>query len=367
MRIALVIERFEPRGGAEQVAWHTAHGLARAGDEVTVIARRASPAARVPVERVACPETWQPARVLAFSRAAARAGRRGGYDLVYSLSRTRHQDVVRAGAGSHADYLERRHAGAALALRRLSPRHASLLWLEAGALRDPRQLVVCGSEMVRGELCARYDLPSERTALVRNGVDLERFHPRLREGEGARLRSALDGEGQPVWLFAGSGFARKGLDTALRSLRRVPGARLWVAGADAPRRWQRLAERLGVAGRVRFLGFRDDVAALYAAADGLLLPTRYDACANACLEAAACGTPVVTSGANGAAELLAGAGRRVEDPEDAGAFADALAELADPALRRRLGEAARRAVLACGWDDHVARLRALFAAWRGRA
>ncbi len=363
MRIALVVERFEPEaGGVENVAWQVAHGLARAGDAVDVIARRATASCQVHIRTVDAPTAWQPLRVWAFSRAVARAAPRGSYDVVYSLARTAQQDVYRAGGGSHADYLRQRFRGSARALRRISPRHALLIGYERRVFADPSQIVQCGSEMVRAEIERRHDVPAERLRVVRNGVDLERFRPPSR-GAG-RLR---DRPGGPVWLFAGRGFARKGLDTALCALARsrVRDARLWVAGGDPPGPWQRLAKRLGVAQRVEFLGFRRNLPALYAEADALLLPTRYDAFANVCLEAAAAGLPVVTSAANGAAELLRGdAGWVVEDAEDAGAFAEALDALRDPARRRRLGEAGRAVAEAHGWEAHVTALRGLFAGVR---
>ncbi|MEE9608318.1 MAG: glycosyltransferase family 4 protein [Myxococcota bacterium] len=363
MRIALVVERFEPGvGGVENAAWAMAHGLARAGDEVHVIARRAAPSRDVCLRRVQVPAAWRPLRALAFSHAAARAAPRGAFDVVYSLSRTRHQDVYRAGGGSHADYLAHRYHRAGGGLRRFAPRHAVLLSLERRIFADPTQLVQCSSEMVRSQIQRRYHVPVERLAVLPNGVDLETYHPRPR-GEGARLREGLGGGAQPVWLFAGSGFARKGLDTALRALALAGSAcgSLWVAGADRPGRWSRLARRLGVAERVAFLGFRRDLPRLYAAVDGLLLPTRYDGFGNVCLEAAATGIPVVTSAAAGAAPLVRGAGRVVADPEDAGAFAEALRELRDPRLRAALGAAGRRTAQAHGWDTHVAALRALLA------
>lgn len=364
MRIALFIERFEPRsGGVENVCWRVAHGLAEAGDQVRVFARRAAESRAVEVERVFAPPAWQPLRVLAFSRAAARAAARRSYDVVYSLARTAHQDVYRAGAGSHADFMERRFRGPGLRLRRLSPRHAALLALERQVFRDPAQLVQCNSKMVYTELRRRYGIPPQRLAVIRNGVDLERFHPRRRRPEGARLREQLGAGAEPVWLFAGSGFARKGLDTALRALARggPAASRLWVAGADDPSPWRRLAERLGVGPRVQFLGYRRDLPALCAAADALLLPTRYDAFANVCLEAAAAGLPSATSAANGAAEILGTAGFAVEDPEDADGFARALDALADRKTRERLGRAARAIAEGHSWNAHVGALRGLFA------
>lgn len=367
MRIAIVVERFEPGvGGAENAAWQVAHALARGGDEVRVVARRASAAARVPVVRVRVPAAWQPLRVLAFSRMAARAAPRSRHESVYSFSRTRHQDLLRAGGGSHADYLERRHGRRAARLRRLSPRHAVLLRQERRAFGDPSQLVVCVSELVRAQLARRHAIAPERLRVLRNGVDLERFRPQGDARARDRLRAGLATGTGPVWLFAGSGFARKGLDTALRALTPgPPDETLWVAGRDSVRPWQRLAERLGVAGRVRFLGYRSDLPALLAAADALLLPTRYDAFANVCLEAAASGIPVVTSGADGAAELLRGCANVVEDAEDAAGFAAALARLRDPAERTAQGSAARAVAERHDWGTHVEALRALLREQRG--
>jgi UDP-glucose:(heptosyl)LPS alpha-1,3-glucosyltransferase len=362
VRVALVIERFEPRGGVEQAAWRVAHGLADAGDEVHVIARaaRATDAA-LRVHRVAVADLWQPWRVLAFSRAAARAAPRGAFDVVHSFSRTRHQDLFRAGGGSHADYLERSHRGLALAARRISPRHRVLLGLEQAVFADASQHLQCNSRMVRNALARRYAIAPERLSVVYNGVDLERFHPARREGDGARLRAELGGAAQPVWLFAGSGFARKGLETALDALARTRDGALWVAGADDPAPWRARAERLGVASRVRWLGARGDMEALLAAADALLLPTRYDAFANVCLEAAAAGLPVITSASNGAAEILEEGGLVLEDARDARGFAAALDALGDPAARRARGLAARAAAERFSWSAHLAALRSLYA------
>lgn len=363
MRVALVIERFEPRaGGVEAVAWNVAGALARAGTEVHVIARRAVRHPAVTLHPVRAPTFWQPLRVAAFSRAAARAAAAGRFDVVHTFSRTRRQHVFRAGGGSHADYLERRHGSAGAALRRPLPRHAVLLAMERRVFADARQVIQCNSEMVRREIAARHGVPAERLVVIPNGVDLERFHPEHRAASGRRLREAFALGGGLVWLVAGSGFERKGVDTAMAALARGPaGPELWVAGRDAVGPWRRRAERLGVAGRVRFLGPRDDMEDVYAAADALVLPTRYDAFANVCLEAAASGRPVVTSAANGAADLLRDAGFVVEDPGDVEGFVGALARLADPAVRAERGRRARAIACAHGWPAHAQTLQALYA------
>jgi len=378
LRIALVVERFEPRGGVERAAWTVAHGLAALGDEVHVFARRSAAPAPAPgaapaprVHLLAVADAWQPWRVRAFSRRAARAAPRGAFDAVHAFSRTRHQDLFRAGGGCHAAYMERAYGRAGAALRRLSPRHAVLLDLERRIFRDASQRIQCNSEMVRDEIRARYGVPAERFAVLPNGVDTERFHPRRRAAEGAALRRELAPDAARVWLLAGHGLRRKGLDTLLRALaaRRARGEakdeELWVAGDDDPGPWRALAARLRVAERVRFLGPREDLPAVYAAADALVLPTRYDAFANVCLEAAAAGLAVVTSGANGAARWLGGAGVVVEDPEDVEGLAAALDALAAPGRRAALGEAARARAEGASWDAHLRALRALYAECRG--
>jgi len=377
MRVALVIERFDPAGGGvEGAAWQVARGLAEAGEEVHVFARQVTPppepgsagGGRIQVHRIGSPGGWQPLRVLGFSHAAARAAPRGSFDVVHSFSRTRHQDVYRAGGGSHADYMERAYSGLGLQARRLSPRHLTLLAIERAVFRDPSQMIQCNSEMVRDELIARHGLPADRLVVIPNGVDLERFHPARRGAVRERVRQSIGQGAGPAWLLVGSGFHRKGLDTALRALASggPQGALLWVVGADAAAPWQRLADELGVGSRVRFLGPRRDLEDVYAAADALILPTRYDSFANVCLEAAAAGLAVVTSGANGAARWIGEAGLVVEDPEDVAGFASALGELADPVRREQLGAAARRRAEAQSWPEQVRVLLRLYQQMRRR-
>lgn len=283
--------------------------------------------------------------------------------MVHSFSRTRHQDVYRAGGGCHAAYLEQAHGGRAATWRRLSPRHGVLLEMERRIFADATQLVQCNSELVRDQIRARFAVSPERLVVLPNGVDTERFHPDRREREGAHLRSELGAGPAPVWLLVGSGLRRKGLDTALAAFARAAraGAELWVAGRDDPGPWRALAGRLGIADRVRFLGPRSDLEDVYAAADALLLPTRYDAFANVCLEAAAAGLPVVTSATNGSAATLREGALVVDDPEDVEGFARAIEQLDDPAERRRRGEAGRAIAETLGWEEHVRGLCQLYA------
>jgi UDP-glucose:(heptosyl)LPS alpha-1,3-glucosyltransferase len=356
VRVAIVVERFEAGGGGvESAAYRLACELARRGTSVSAICRLAGEApAGVRVQRLAAPGFWQPLRVVAFSRAAA-AATASGFDVVHSFARTRWQDIYRAGGGSHAAYLERSYAHPGW--QRLSPRHQAILRIEEAVFRDPRQLVQCNAPRNATEIARRYGVPRERLAVIYNGVDTERFHPRVREAERAALRERLGIEG-PAALFVGNGFRRKGLDRAIEGLARGGGkALLLVAGADAPAPWLDLARRHGVEGRVRLLGPRPDVPALHAVADLFVLPTRYDPFANACLEAMASGLAVATTPENGVADLLASGENGFVF---AGDFAPAFALLDDPARLAAVGAAARRTAEALTWQRHADAVVALY-------
>ena len=374
MRIGLIVERFESGGGGlERSAWLTAHALAAAGDAVTVIARRADDSKQVEVVELPGSTLWQPARVLRFASRAetwvADARRSRRIDLAHAWSRVAGADVFHTGEGSHAHYMRHTYGERAARWRRASPRHAALLRLERRIFAARSLHVQCVSARVERELAERFQLPSDRLHQIPYGVDLARFSPAA-EPDDCALRRELDprcASDAPRFLLAGSGWRRKGLDTAMRALAgmRTKDARLWIAGGDDPRPWRRLADRLGLATRVRFLGPRRDLERVYRAADALLLPTRYDAFGLVCLEAAACGLPCVLSATAGAAGLLAEAAIVVDDPEDAAGFARALDRLCDPAARKPLGERGRAIARDHDWPRQTERLRALYTRVRG--
>lgn len=119
---------------------------------------------------------------------------------------------------------------------------------------------------------------------------------------------------------------------------------------DGPRRaeLQNIAEHLGIAGRVRFLGHRDDVPELLAGADLFVLPSRSEAFPNGVLEAMASGLPVVACRVGGLLEMIDdGRTGVLVPPDDELALADAILTLiADPDRARALGKAARADVAA---------------------
>jgi UDP-glucose:(heptosyl)LPS alpha-1,3-glucosyltransferase len=200
---------------------------------------------------------------------------------------------------------------------------------------------------VREEVLANYPVAPERVVVIPNGVDVRRFHPRLREERRAEVRRRYTlGEEEFLVLFLGTGFRRKGLDTAIAAVAAIPGTqrvRLLVGGRGDVQEWRRLARRLKALDRVLFLGPVDRPEDLYAASDVLVLPTRYDPFPNVVLEAMACGLPVVTTRAAGVVDLLRDGEDAlvIESAEEPHRLEAALRRLMDPAVAARIGNAAR--------------------------
>jgi glycosyltransferase involved in cell wall biosynthesis len=171
-----------------------------------------------------------------------------------------------------------------------------ILW---AAHQASAMVTVCGD--LKRRLIA-LGAPEDRTLVLRNGVDLRLFRPQDR----AAARAALGLDGFTL-LCVGGLIPRKGVDLVLEALAKRPDCNLLIAGGGPLRATlEAHARRLGVAGRVRFLGevAHADLPSVYAAADVLVLASSREGWANVLLEAMACGTPVVATNVNGAEEVI---------------------------------------------------------------
>ena len=143
-------------------------------------------------------------------------------------------------------------------------------------------------------------------------------------------------EGVPLLLSMGRLHEEKGHDVTLRALTQLPEAHLWLAGsgpAEAALKAQ--AQSLGVAGRVRFLGWREDAGALYRAADLVVFPSREEPLGNVVIQAWVYGVPIISSRAIGPAHLI-------RDGEDGVLVPVADSDALAAGIRRLLGDAALR-------------------------
>lgn len=150
----------------------------------------------------------------------------------------------------------------------------------------------------------------------------------------------------PLFLALGRLHENKGFDVLLDAFALLPVGYLWLAG-EGPERGALVSQaaRLGIIDRVRFLGWRPDVAGLLAAADALICPSRHEPLGNVVIEAWAHNAPVVAAAAQGPEQLIEhGVSGLLVPCEDALALADAMATVAlDKTLARNMAKAGRAA------------------------
>jgi glycosyltransferase involved in cell wall biosynthesis len=219
------------------------------------------------------------------------------------------------------------------------------------------------TRLVHETLCARTVAisPAVRACLIEGGVPPDRIDlvwsavdPRALVARRPRevTRDELGARAGDVVLLSLAGLVRrKGLDVLLEALAELASDQVvaitWVAG-EGPERaaLDARAVELGLAGRVRFLGARNDAAELLSACDVFVLPARREGLGVAALEAMAAARPVVASRVGGLAEAVVdGSTGLLVPPEDPRALASALRRVVlDPALRARLGAAGPRRI-----------------------
>lgn len=208
----------------------------------------------------------------------------------------------------------------------------------------PGDLSVCfASDWLRRRTFERSRYPLGRTTVTYLGFDPASFPTAQRQERPWSWRL----------LYVGRVEERKGVHVAIEALAHLPEATtLEVVGPADDRyaqRLRRIAARLGVEDRVRFVGSvdRNRLHEHYRAADAFVFPVLWDEPFGIVpLEAMACGTPVVATGTGGSAEFLVGGSNCVLTAKgDAKGLADAVGRLAsDTALRSALIDGGSRTV-----------------------
>jgi glycosyltransferase involved in cell wall biosynthesis len=189
------------------------------------------------------------------------------------------------------------------------------------------------------------------------------YLPNFVPDPGPRARARRE-DGNVRALALGRLHPNKAFDVLLDALALAPGIDLWIAGdGDLLGALRAQAGRLGLDGRVRFLGWQDDVWSLLDAADFLVCPSRLEPLGNVVIEAWAAGLPVVATTSAGPAALISDETDGLLVPiGDAAALGAAMTRLSgDSVLRGSLAEAGRKSYEADYTEAAVvARYRELF-------
>ena len=231
------------------------------------------------------------------------------------------------------------HGGADIAV------HDRFTSLKTSIIRRGSRRVVFVSGSLRDELRNLLSIPDSRSTVIPNGIDTDAFRP----GRDDSIRSALQLPTDAILVGAiGNIRPAKSYDNLMRAARlllnRSDRFRFVIAGqyggalADE---LMRVRAQLGLEERVFFLGLRSDVATVLHNLDVFVLSSSSEGFSIACVEAMACGIPVVATRCGGPEEILDERSGILVAPENPGALADAIHGIAQsPERARELSQAA---------------------------
>jgi len=354
MKIALVNHNFSlSHGGLERFSVNLALALHRAGHDVHAVGMTA---ADIPPEidthTISIPRKPSWRRIHGFHSQATRSIQGKGFDIVFGLTRFFPMDVYRMGDGVQKHWMRISYPLAPWRWLNylFNPAHLLNVFFEKKILSATgAKRIITNSHLCRQHAQDYYGVSADRISVVYNGVDHRLFNPEKVSAIRDEVRRTLGLNSDDIAvLHVSNNWRRKGLDVTLKAIGRLGehGKRvhLLVVGRGRPAAFRTLVRKLGLEARVHFVGQTDKVERYYAAGDLLVLPTLYDPFSNVCLEAMACGLPVITTSANGAAEIVeeGESGFVQKDPRSFDELAGLMRRSLEPGMLRRMGEAAQR-------------------------
>lgn len=391
MNICLVSHEYPPetaRGGIGTQTWNKAQTLARLGHRVHVLSCAARPGPELRSEEIdgVVVHRFQPP---GFD---VEVNDQGTYLIGYAWSVFRHLrslqlreqfDIVNFpeyGGEGYVYQLDRQawnwtpivvqlHGPLAMFTERIGWPDADSHFSRVGTEMEGTSIrladgLMASSANIADFTADYYEIPRASIDVVHCGIDTETFRPPAPDAPA----------GRPVVLFAGNVAANKGVTTVFEAVMRLrskhPDILLRIFGSggeDLVATMQRHAREAGAERHLEIAGFvldRDDLPDVYRSASVFASPADHEVgVANVYVEAMACGCPVVACDTGGAPEAVEdGETGFLVKPRDVEATAAAIDRLlADPTLRRRMGDAGRRRVEEYfAVDRYIARVLAAY-------
>jgi glycosyltransferase involved in cell wall biosynthesis len=185
----------------------------------------------------------------------------------------------------------------------------SIYRLALRILSNRASAVIAVSNATADRLVEKVGLERDRIHVIHNAVDLERFQPDKLKRQQTREKLSIAPD-DTVIGFAGRLAFVKGVDLlieAASSIMKEPSRFILVIAGDGPERekLQLLAENLGIAEKVKFLGFVDNIAEVMNTFDIGVVPSRQESFGLTAVEFMSMSIPVICSGVEGLAEITA--------------------------------------------------------------
>lgn len=353
MRLLFYTRIFRLAGtGAEDYAVKLCKGLADRGHEVHVIADH--------IDAVEGLHTY------ADTSAITQIREQVNPDMTVDWQFVHRADVHRMGSGVHASFIRYSldaYSGASRFYKQLryqGRKHRDIIARQQQLLADPDALFLPNSQFCAGQALEN-GARQEHVVTLHNGVDTNHYQPTQDDASRQTLRHAWRVQNDDVvFLFVAHNLRLKNYTLLARIFARLlnsPQFKLVVIGKHRP---------LRLPGNCRYTGKADDMAAVYRAADVFLHPTYYDSCANVVLEAMSSGLPVVASDRCGANEMITDGESGFELPVvgkhavTRDAWMKRIIMLGnDAAVRQRIGQHARRAMLDNDFQLYVTKFEAV--------
>jgi len=310
MKIALVCKNYAiERGGMERYTVLLGRKLLEAGHEVHVFANTWQEEPGIITHRV--PVLGFPSSLKNFSFAwfACRELSKVKLDIIHAMERLLHQDIYRVSVGISPVQLIQRYPNRLIRwFKSIGIRRISFTYLEKKIFeKNGCKRIMTNSNLVKNQVIEHYHVDPEKITVIHNGVDTSIFNPQVQKTYRASVRKKYGiTDNTSVMIFVAHDFKLKRLDTVLKALKLLDKNKymLLVVGNGKKKNYVKWTVKNGLDERVLFLGPKKNMEKYYAAADIFVLPTLYDAFANVCVEAMACGLPVITTQTNGFAELI---------------------------------------------------------------
>ena len=370
MKIALITKRVsQSLGGAERVSANLAEKLSGAGHDVHIFTGHIDTTVEGAKMHLINTVKWlSPLRLLSFQRKVRNILRKEQFDLVYSLCQVYPVDIYRVGDGIHRHWMKVQYPNTLLRWLKYmtSLVHLVMRFLEGKIFQNGNhRLFVTNSQLVKDQIIEYFSVAEERIKVIYNGVDHRVFNTRVNACRDAMRREYRISDKDLVILFVSNNWERKGLSTIIEAISKTGDkkVRLVVVGRGNSKHYISLAveKKIGT-DQIIFIGRTGDVEKYYGMADIFVLPSRYEPFANVCLEAMACGLPVITTRTNGASEVIKPGrdGFILNDWRDSSGLASIITDMTVESIRREIGENAAKTARNYTWERHLEETRKVF-------